>query len=132
MSAAIALIRFNKTGNVYYGDYEGTSDILSPFICTPKECYDEKLDCYDPIGFCRKMNSTCSWIFPSNVTDLDDVEIYSDYGGGFYWTGAGSESIKMLKEYLNPWEECSKAIRDGKPEWFKGYVNEFEEGTDSG
>lgn len=127
MSAAFALVRFKKTGNIYYSSYEGTSDILSPFICTPEECWDEKWDCYDPIGFCRKMNSTCSWVFPEDVTDLDEIEIYSDYGGGFYWNGVGSESIKMIKEYLNPWEECGKDIKDGQQDWVDGFLRMLEE-----
>lgn len=128
MSAAFGLVKFKKTGNVYYGCYEGTSDIMIPFICTPEECYNEETDCYCAISYCRELDSRDrTWKFPDNVDDLDDIEIYSSYGGGFYWSGTGSESIKMIKNYLNPWEECYKDMKHYEPEW----VEEFFEHLDS-
>ena len=121
MSASWGLVRFNKTGNVYWCCYEGTSDILNPFICTSEECYDGSLDCYCAISYCRNLSDrTRSWALPE-VDDLDSVEIYSDYGAGFYWPGYGSESLKMLGGYLNPWEECYEKMVDGRPKW----VDEF-------
>ena len=122
MSRSYALIKFKSTGNIYFGCYDGTSDVLIPFICTPEECYDEKVDCYLSISYCRELSSKYdSWKFPDDVTDLDDVEIYSDYGGGFYWPGTGSESIKMIKYPLAPDFDIEL---DGHPEW----VEEFWKG----
>lgn len=121
MSASWGLVKFKKTGNVYMCCYEGTSDILNPFICTPEECYDEKIDCYYSITYCRELSKGRSWAFPDNVEDLDECEIYSDYGGGFHWLGTGSESLKMIKDGLDPWNEGIEET-DGKPEW----VEEFE------
>lgn len=117
MSRSYALIRFEKTGNIYMGRYCGTSDILTPYICTPEECYDEKVDCYLSISYCENLsNQHKLWEFP-DVDDLDNVEIYSDYGGGFYWSAVGSESIKMIKNHLDPYEECYEDMKDGQPDW---------------
>ena len=118
MSRSYAMIKFKKTGNIYMGRYCGTSDILTPYICTTEECYDEKVDCYCSISYCENLSlKHKTWVFPDDVTDLDEVEIYSDYGGGFYWPGTGSESIKMIKDYLDPFEECYKDMVDGQPQW---------------
>lgn len=118
MSASWGLVRFKKTGNIYYCCYDGTSDLLHPYICTPEECYDEKWDCYDAISYCRNLTrQKGTWCFPRNVADLDEVEIYSDYGNGFYWSGTGSESIKMIDDFVDPWRTSGVHITDGKPEW---------------
>ena len=128
MSASFALIKFKTTGNIYYGCYEGTSDILIPFIFTPEECYNKETDCYCAISYGRELNKrhNYSWEFPDNVNDLDDVEIYSDYGGGFYWSGTGSESAKMVKHYLDPFYEMDDDVTDGEPEWVKEFLEGFE------
>lgn len=118
MSASWALVRFNRTGNVYYACYEGTSDTVPPFIFTAEECYDEKLDCYCAITYSREKFANESWIFPDNVDDLDEVEIYSDYGGGFYWKDHGSESLRRLKLAINEWGELKlENEKYGVPNW---------------
>lgn len=117
MSASWGLVRFNKTGNIYMGCYEGNSDTFNPYLCTPEECYDEKLDCYCVIIHCRELAKREDvQIFPDNVDDLDDVEIYSDCGRGSYWSGTGSESLKMLKTGIDPIEEGMNETF-GKPDW---------------
>ena len=130
MSSSFALIKFKTTGNIYYGCYNGTSDILIPFIYTPEECYNKETDCYCAISYGKELNKLHkSWAFPDNVTDLDDVEIYSDYGGGFYWPGKGSESARMVDYYLDPFEECwGEDLKDGKPDWVTIFLEELERG----
>lgn len=120
MSAAFGLVKFLSTGNIYYCCYEGTSDVLNPHICTPEECKIND-DLYNPISYIR--NHSRNWGFP-DVKDIDDVEIYSDYGGGFYWNGIGSESAKMIKSPLMPFEQCYETMMDGKPDWVSKFLNE--------
>ena len=129
MSASFALIKFKRTGNIYFGCYEGTSDTMNPYICTPEECYDEKVDCYCSIWYCRNLGRQHKeWIFPTDIDDLDEVEIYSDYGGGFYWAGIGSESIKMIDSPVDEFGELDFGkITDGRPEWVEEYLAQFEE-----
>lgn len=123
MSADWGLVKFKKTGNIYMCCYEGTSDILNPYICTPEECYDEQRDCYCAITHCRMIGASHDdWAFPDYVQDLDEVEIYTDYGGGFYWYGTGSESIMMIKGPLDTWAfDEDASVIDGRPKW----VDEF-------
>lgn len=128
MSAAWVLVKFKKTGNIYYGCYEGTSDTIRPFLCTPQECYDPEIDCYCPISYCRDLSRQhSSWRFPDNVDDLDDVEIYSDYGGCFYWDGTGSESIKMINPVLDEYGELMLPNeKSGMPKWVKEHFKSRE------
>lgn len=124
MSASWGLVRFKKTGNIYMCCYEGTTDILVPFICTPEECWDEKSDCYHSIAYCRQLSEGRSWAFPDDVTDLDECDVYSDYGDGFHWSGTGSESLKMIKDGRNPWNEEIEEI-DGQLGWVIQFVEEI-------
>lgn len=126
MSAAEALIRFNKTGNIYYGCYEGTVDFLNSFICTPEECYMDEWEAYSPILYCRKLQSDNDYCQFPEVNDLDDVEIYSDYGDGFYWKGKGSESVKRIKYPLAPFEQDESYPIDGQPDWVKEFYMKLE------
>ena len=129
MSASFALIKFKKTGNIYYGCYEGTSDVILPYICTPEECYDKKLDCYCAITYCRELerhDTDHHWIIFEHPDDLDEVEIYSDYGRGFYWSGTGSEASKMIIRSLAPWDDGTK-ITDGIPDWAKEFLEAQDE-----
>lgn len=124
MSASWGLVKFKKSGNIYMCCYEGTSDTLIPFICTPKECYEKDVDCYCSISYCRDLARGRSWAFPEDVDDLDEVEIYSDYGGGFYWSGTGSESNKMIKTGIDTFEEDIEET-DGQPEWVTKFLDEL-------
>ena len=77
-----------------------------------EECFDKSFDGFCAITYCRELGDKAkTWEFPE-VDDLDDIEIYSDYGGGFYWNGIGSESAKMIKEEINI---LSKDYPDLKP-----------------
>lgn len=123
MSKSVALVKFKKTGNIYYGYYNGTCDVLSPFLCTPQECYNKEYDCYEAISYCNKLNNPKNWEIWKNLTNLDDVEIYSDYGGGFYWNGTGNESERMVKTYIAPFDQFPEDVKDGKPKWVRTFWN---------
>lgn len=126
MSASYALIKFEKTGNIYHGCYEGTSDSMRPHICTPEECYNKETDCYCSISYCRELGKTKSWTIPDDVPDLDECEVYSDYGSGFYWSTVGSESLKMISCPMDEFGEIElREETDGQPEWVKQYWKEI-------
>lgn len=125
MSRAFALVKFKKSGNIYYGCYDGTMDVMNPFLCTPQECYDKEHDCYKAISYCNELNNTKNWKIRDNITVLDDIEIYSDYGGGFYWDGTGNEPEKMIKDFLAPFDQCPEDIKDGHPEWVEEFLHQI-------
>lgn len=84
MSKAFAFVKFQKTGNVYYGYYDGTTDVMCPLICTPEECRNEN-GCCCPISYLGKSDKWRDYDeMRKDLSDLDDIEIYSDYGYGFY------------------------------------------------
>lgn len=96
---------------------------MNPYLCTPEECYDRFNECYMAISYCRKLRSSRNLVFPNEVSDLDEVEIYSNYGEGFYWRGTGSESIKMIKDNLDPYEDCYENIQYGMPQWASDFLS---------
>ena len=116
MSKFAALIKFNKTDNIYFGCYDETCDIMYPNICTPDDCYDEKAHCYLPIVYCEQhFVSYLEDFVGRNIKDKDEIEIYVDYGNGFYWKGFGSESDKLIIEGIDP----KLNYTDGIPDWAK-------------
>ena len=117
MSAASGLVRFKKTGNIYMCCYEGTSDVMLPFIFKPEECLEN--DYYCAISYGRKINNEKDWVNSNELNDIEDIEIYSDYGGGFYWKGEGSESARIITKGVN--FAYIYDYTDGRPKW----VTEF-------
>ena len=117
MSRAIAFIRFNKTGNIYYGCYDGTVDLMY-------SSFTEYQDNFDIFDWCSEHCYDYQKIDKNLIKDEDDIEIYSDYGGGFYWDGKGSEKYKIITEGFDPWSDYSNSPIDGQPEWVK---NKFAE-----
>ena len=117
MSRALALIRFNKTGNIYMGAYLGVTDTCYCIICTPEECWNEEFNCYDPITYLENYSRNAEKL----PTDMwEDIEIYSDYGGGFYWKGKGSESLKVITSGYD-FDEDVHDYEDGSPEWVSAF-----------
>lgn len=96
---------------------------MNPYLCTPEECYSMVDNCYRAISYCRKLSSLGDWVFPNEAPDLDEIEIYSDYGEGFYWKAKGSESLKMIKDSLNPFEDCYEDIQYGMPRWISDFLS---------
>ena len=115
MSRAIAFIRFNKTGNIYYGCYDGTVDLMY-------SSFTEYQDNFDIFDWCSEHCYDYQKIDKNLIKDEDDIEIYSDYGYGFYWDGKGSEKYKIITEGFDPWGDYSNLPTDGQPEWVKNYL----------
>ena len=113
MSAATGMVKFKRTGNIYMCCYEGTSDIMIPYIFKPEECFYDGY--YHAISYGRKLGDENNWEMP-NIEDIDDIEIYSDYGNGFYWQGKGSESAKYIISEIN-FGEFVYDYKDGTPKW---------------
>ena len=132
MSAEFGLVKFKKTGNIYFCCYEGTSDTLLPFICTAEECYDETSDGYWAITYCRDLRERRrdeSWEIPKDTADLDEVEIYITYGGEWCMPGIGSESLRMVNGILDDDYELDYSLFTREcPSWAKEFLDELEKG----
>lgn len=97
MSRAIALIRF-KDGTIVRGCYNGTSDFLSQWLITDEELqkkYNGSCFSWDEIMY---KNFDEKFIDSDSLTDLEEVEVYSDYGSGFLWKDKASKS-RMSMQY---------------------------------
>ena len=114
MSKAWGYIRFYKTNNIYVGCYDGTVDMMYPYFCSLVDCYNANKDCYSPISYC--LNKNIIDINKEDIDDIDIIDIYTDYGMGFYWTGTGSEKYKIILDGINPWSNDNFPI-DGTPKW---------------
>lgn len=130
MSKSLGLVKFIDTGNIYMGVYDGTSDIFYSRIFTAEECYDKNKDCYNYFSY-------ISDLFHENWTmkepyNLSPVEIYSDYGRGFWWRGLGDENQKLIDyRSCDPWGAstdycCNDDIKilHEVPEWAKNFMEE--------
>lgn len=115
MSRAIALIRFNKTGNIYYGCYDGTNDIMY-------NSFTEYQDNFSIFDWCSEHCYDYQKIDKTLIKDEDDIEIYSDYGSGFYWDGKGSEEYRVITKNFSPWYDYDLHYINGKPYWVEEFM----------
>lgn len=129
MSRSWALVKFINTGNIYIGLYDGTADVLYPYVLPLEKCWNEEHKVYDPFKFIpethiRKMGY--------DKEEISPVEIYSDYGGGFFWQGKGVEKYGfILSQSCYPWRDyypdTSDVIEiiDGTPKWAEDFMNKL-------
>ncbi len=117
MSRAIALIKFSD-GTILRGCYNGTSDFLSQWLITDKELeenYNGNCFSWDD----EKWRNYKNEFIDSNLfTDLEDVEVFSDYGNGFSWKDKASKS-KMVMSFETNIEYV--ALSNDIPCWVLDY-----------
>lgn len=111
MSKSEGAVRFND-GKIMFFIYDGTSDIcISSLHETAFEAWQNRKD-----AKCR-----CK----ENEKYYESVEIYSDYGNGFYWKGKACRACKVIASGLDPWGcyfEEGSSITNGKPDWYIEYL----------
>lgn len=93
---------------------------MFPWLHTEKEITDDNGNrhLFDTI------RSNRSWILDEPSKDIDEVDLYSDYGGGFYWRGTGSESERFILSELAPLNDWSQDVTDGVPNWVSDFLTE--------
>lgn len=103
LSHASGKVKFND-GTVMHYEYDGTSDWVIPkFYNTHEEMWDNW----------RKYE----YIENHCEHDIEDVEIYSDYGNGFYWKGKACRKCNMIIGELSPFNYDHIIIVHGQPDW---------------
>jgi len=91
MSRAFGLVRF-PNGKVLIGCYQGSSDNMHPDLATAEELVKTGTSLFD-----------LGWDTGGKTPDddLEDVDIYSDYGWGTHWRGKASYANRVLVEGLS-------------------------------
>lgn len=109
MSSAWAAVRF-PDGTVRAASYSGTSDILRPRLV-------------DTLRAASALRDAPGWELMSEGP-IEPVDIYSDYGGGFWWQGQaarnlvvdGTAPFGIVDAYgMYLWPPCE--VHDGRPAW---------------
>lgn len=124
MSKVYTLVRFSKTGNIYYGSYDTIGQIAGNYICTPKEAYDAADDVYDKTAFWRekeKRDGCNAYTYECLVgtePECDDVEVYVPSLRAAF-PSKGSEQRKLI----SGWDRKASPIKEDLPYW----VEEFEQ-----
>lgn len=108
MSRASAAVRF-PDGTVKFGIYNGTCDVMQPGL------FDNPKDPWDAFYAKGKFEGQPGACWPAEVVgEPEDVVIYSDYGGGFYWPGRATRN-----RIIGPldWDGWDGTDREGEPKW---------------
>ena len=137
MSRSLALMKFKDTGTILMGIYDGTTDFVCSYMYKPEFFLTDEgfYSIFSKENECFKSDEHYNVVVPCYThNDVSDVEIYSDYGGGFYWEGRAVEKYGyILSKYRNPfygqydryvgeWDGIERS--DGIPEWAKKFMKE--------
>ena len=128
----MALMKFKDTGTILMGIYCGTTDYLLPYMFKPEffmledgtySVFSKEHECS---GCCYE-NGYIVEIPPYTCDDVSDVEIWSDYGGTFWWNGKAVEKYGyILQEYRCPFDtDESIGLHDNTPEWVTEFLDEL-------
>lgn len=117
MSSAYGLVRF-PDGEVRAFIYHGTSDIAEPRLhATTEEAWDDR-----------------SWPPRDSAGPDEPVEIWTSYGGSFWWEGrATREGVPQITDGVAPHGtedqmgreiDVRKEIHRGEPDWVSTWLRE--------
>jgi len=112
MSHSSGLVKF-KNGNIYHYEYNGTVDVCFPMLYKTLE---ELGDNWRRDDFWKEC--TCG--------SKEWVQIFSSYGGGFYWSGKACEKCMVIEDFLSPFDNDGLIHHNGEPKWATRYYKEKE------
>lgn len=113
MSEVLGLVKF-KDGTIKYFVYNGVVNIAGPKL-------------FDTCEKMYKKNNEYIDIEVKHSIDDEEVEIYSDYANGFYWTGRANKE-KMIITSCCLIDDIDAIIHQGQPDWaaqFLADINNF-------
>lgn len=112
MSHAHAQFIFSN-GDVFFGEYDGTSDIMQPAMHrTPQEVDDHWRSDFWPECKCETPHEQCI--------------AYTTYGGGFWWTGFACRVCMVFDGPSMPFYDNTSTI-DGEPRGAVDYAKYYPE-----
>lgn len=102
MTHAYGAVKFDN--QIMYYEYDGTTDIARPKL------YETHAEMIDHWREWNGKTTECNHV-------IEDVEIYTDYAGGFYWKGAACRKCNMIIKGQDTNDEDVIEIY-GKPSWY--------------
>lgn len=120
MGKSIALVKCKSDNSIYIGVYNGTSDTL--------ERYFKPIDKYE--SFEKLIEEIKSKYYARPPFNEEPCEIYSDYGGGFWWNGTFDRKQRaVVKGYTLDCIECERygyepEIHNEIPDWVNEVLGE--------
>ena len=111
MSHSYGAVYFKGDGKVYWYEYDGTADVVLPILHDTAQGVSENW---------RGDIPKDKWEY-CKCGKAEDVEIYSDYGGGFSWPGRACRFCMKIDGPRMPfdYEGDNKPYTNGVPEWAK-------------
>ena len=88
MSHAWGAVRFESNGLIKFYEYNGTADICNA------QLYNTYKEVWDNWRKYKFIECKCG--------KDEDIEIYTSYGGGFYWGGKGCRHCNAITKHLEP------------------------------
>lgn len=115
MSHQTGAVRF-PDGTINLFEYNGTVDICIPMLWDKRE----ELSAHWRSGQWR--DCLCG-----PAAKIEPVEIYANYGGGYYWPGTACRTCNTLVSGHEPAGE-ENGEKDGEPEWWLEWVEQQKAG----
>jgi len=111
MSRAGGYVRFPE-GTIKAFIYDGTTDTVWPAL------FDTSREAWDAYSSTKGDHfERWSQIFePTPIGNEEDVEVYSDYGGGFWWHATATRNAITSRFF---WDDFYEDCHDGAPEWLR-------------
>lgn len=103
MGTSLGMIHF-EDGTLLYAGYQNTSDVMNSIL-------KESIEDYDDVTWGEGRECICG--------NDEPVQIFTNYGGGFYWKGRACKQCKVLTEGHDPFDPDIEII-NGYPEWYPG------------
>lgn len=121
MSDSLGLVRF-PDGELRVAYFFGGPGLMVPFLFPVEEADAVWEDGMEPL-----MERMASVEGDPTPTDLEDVQVWADYGDTFWWEGTASRSAGLLVSGIDPHGiskdsgdaagEDPRPIHNGRPDW---------------
>jgi len=106
VSRATLAVRF-PDGTIRYGLYNGTADTVVPALVSSSD------EAWGWVYEAFKANDDAA--YPDPYGPVEDVEVYSAYGGGSWWPGRAARNAVVSPLIF---DEITEAEVDGRPSWY--------------
>jgi hypothetical protein len=108
VSRASGYVRF-PDGEIKAFIYDGTVDVVYPAL------FKTSIEAWGAYRSVKDGNEAWAAVFePEAVRVEEEVEVYSDYGSGFWWKATATRNRILTKL---DWDDFYEDLHDGAPSW---------------